>query len=209
MPHLFAVSRLLRQVALFWLLVVAGANAQGVPAPTASFVAEQTITVGGNAIVSKVYGDGSKQRVESEIAGAPQISIVLPDQQRFYMVMPSMTSYISMDMTEEFQGGTPEMNVAAREALATGEEVVAGEPTTRYQLSSSDGPSSLAWITHDGILMRFESTNEAGETLVLERSGLVRQALDGALFSPPEGYREITMNPEVMQQMMGQGSGTP
>jgi hypothetical protein len=148
--------------------------------------------------------DGLKQRSEQTMAGAPVVTIVRPEEERFYMLMPAMNSYVNMEMEEDMGGGTPEMNLAGMEVERVGEEMKNGEETEIFKITDPNGVEGMAWITADGILVHFTSTDRQGNVVTINRTNIQRGAQDAALFEPPEGYDEIVMNPEVMRQMQEQ-----
>ena len=175
-----------------------------VPPPTASYTADQRIETDGQVMEASIVVDGAKQRSEQVMAGTEVVTIVLPEDGRLFMIMPAVSSFVNLEMQEEMGGGTPEMNVSGLEAEFLGEEEKNGEETLVFQITDERGVEGVAYITADGIMVHFASTDSQGAQMTIDRFNIERGDQDAALFAPPAGYQEITMDPEVIRQMQEQ-----
>lgn len=178
-----------------------------IPQPTASYTADQRIETEGQVMEAVIAVDGMKQRSEQVMAGTEVVTIVLPEDGRFFMIMPAVASFVNLEMQEEMGGGTPEMNVSGLEAEFLGEEEKNGEETLVFLITDESGVEGTAYITEDGIMVHFSSTDSQGNQMTIDRFNIERGEQEASLFEPPVGYQEITMDPEMVRQMQQQQQG--
>ena len=164
--------RLPAVLALCLLLFPLSSRAQAeelIPRPSASYTADQRIETGGEIMEARIAVDGVKQRSVQIMSGVEVVTIVLPEENRFYMVMPAMSAYVSMEVQEEMGGGTPEMNLNGMEAELIGEEEKNGEDTLVFLITDQGGVEGTSYITEDGIMVHFTSTDRQGNVMTIDR----------------------------------------
>ena len=120
------------------------------------------------------------------------------------MVMPGMQAFVNLEIQEEMGGGTPEMNVSGLEAELIGEEEKNGEETLVFRITDEDGVEGTGYITEDGIMVHFTSTDRHGNAMTIDRFNIERGAQEATLFEPPAGFQEITMDPETIRLLQEQ-----
>jgi hypothetical protein len=198
-------------------LLAAGslARADALPAPRASYSAEQTITADGQSLRQLIYHDRGKERREMRIEGSSAILIVRPDEARAYSIGDGPNT-VMIDIAEA--GQTPFLPTMHRfRAAPEAQEVFAGETVTRYAIEGPgpDGEpiTGKVWVTADGILMKSQTmvaSDQAPTLVTAELSTVERRALPPALFEPPAEKPVADMRGEIEQtRPMGDAGPSP
>lgn len=177
-------------IGLVLFFAVAPVSAQELPVSLASYTADSVVEVAGQRLVQKIYHDRGRERQEMNIDGLFQVTILRPDLNQAFVIQPGLDHYIELPLEEAALIPVPgPADSYAAEAL--GEELEGGEPTIKYQLTSTEAADwyyiMLVWITDDGIVMRMEG--EIGfegvlEPVLLIRRNVQRARQDASLFEP-------------------------
>jgi hypothetical protein len=169
---------------------LAPAQAETLPAPRASYTAEQTITAQGQTLRQTIYHDRGKERREIEFEGERSTVLLRPDRACAYTIADGPTTQMT-DLDEA--GPVPMLATLQRfNAAPEAQETLHGEPVTRYAIRGpgADGEpvEGRVWVTPDGILMKSEmllTSEEAPAPVIVELEKLERKALPPSLFDPP------------------------
>jgi hypothetical protein len=152
------------------------------------YSAEQLIISNDHTRTSKVYVDGGKMRAEMTIGPARIISIVRPDKDVVYMLMPAQKMYVenplgdAKDLFAQASGKNTK-----RELL--GSETIQGQRCDKYRVSSEHG-TVFFWMNKE--------TNtpvqlEAGDKSVrMEWRNVQVGPQPASLFEPPTDYAKAT-----------------
>lgn len=152
------------------------------------YSAEQVIITDKQTRSSKVYVDGGKMRAEMTIGPAHIISIVRPDKNVVYMLMPLQKMYAenplgdAKDLFAQASG-----KHAKRELLGT--ETVLGQRCDKYRISSEHG-TVFFWMNKEtSTPVQLES---ADKSVRMEWRNVQVGAQPASLFEPPADYRKAT-----------------
>lgn len=179
----------------------------------ADYLADQYITIshgefGGDRRImeAKVYSQGKKLRMETTIAGRKSINISRGDKTPpvMWVLMPNEKMY--METVAKEGEGNP-MDTGSRagiEKIFVAKEPVAGRMANKFKLvwKDKDGSrlSGFAWelIELNNAPIRQEFFNK-NEHVLVQLANIKVKKLDPALFEIPEGYRKISMPPQMPQ----------
>jgi hypothetical protein len=173
--------------------LLATAEAASLPEPEASYVADAVLNQGADTIKMRVYHDKGRERLEMDLDGRSQITILRPDLGLAYLVVPKRNAYYEMLLEDVGPMALPSAT-GHYEVEQEATEIIEGEKTTKYRVLGTDSVGGSAdfvvWSTADGIYMRIEGRYAiGGESLdfSIYKSNVKREKLDPALFTVPAG----------------------
>jgi hypothetical protein len=165
------------------------------------FSADQFITTkDGTTMTTKIYMDNGRIRNEMRLHGMDLISIVLPDQQKAYSVMPEqkMVMVMPYDRSKFKNPGAALLNTKFD---LVGPETVEGILCNKYQGVTPDKKSYFLWA--DAVRkIPVKMTAEDGSFTVLWKNYQTGPQ-DPTLFVVPSGYQTINM-PSAVNLPTGQ-----
>jgi len=177
----------------------------------ADYMADQYITIshgefGGDRRImeARIYSQGKKLRMEMTISGRKSINISRGDKSPpvMWVLMPNEKMY--METVGKEGEGNP-MDPGSRagiEKVFVTKEHVAGRMTNKFKLvwKDKDGSrlSGFAWelIELNNAPIRQEFFNK-NEHVLVQLANIKVKKLDQDLFEIPEGYRKISMPPQM------------
>lgn len=137
------------------------AAADGLPAPQASYRAQETVEAGGRRVTAAVRRADGAARRELDRGGRRIVTLTRPEKRRFLLRMPGRGRALSLPYELALATlATAHLQGLTAEPLATG--AVAGLAVTEYRLTGTT-PDGLAfdgraWITEDGIRAKIAGT---------------------------------------------------
>ena len=198
---------MMRCCAAFWLALalLAGwpAAADSWPTPEAAYQATRVMDAGGMQMSGRLFHDRGKERWEVEMQGMTQVMILRPDLDKMFMLMPEMNMAMEMPFAFGANIPSPERH-AGNEPEVVGQEVIAGEETTKYKFEGDDGTGPYTvfyWLTDDGITLRTEGTSAQG-SFAMYLDGLDRGDQPADLFELPAGVQVMPADPAMMNPMI-------
>lgn len=180
-------------VGLVLFVWLAWAGAAGLPAPTAEYSADRELISSHGTFMQKVYASGVKQRSETEMEGMKMVTIVRPDKQVAWTLMPVGNMYQEISLAQaQQQTGTPGDDV---EITKLGSETVEGFDTTKYKMTMKDGHGDgFLWLTKDNIPVMMQMNSQEGgqrSTMTMTLKNLHIGPQNPALFELPPGYSRM------------------
>lgn len=148
---------------------------------------------------SVIHAPGRERR-DFDASGGRQALLLRRDLDQAAMLWPERKWYVSTSFlaVADLIGGFDGVTV---ERKAEGQERIAGEPTTRYQvLGNSAGGGNFQgrmWFTKDGILMKLVGkVTFGGRQTPVETglSNLLRVKADGTAFALPSDYKGLPLD---------------
>jgi outer membrane lipoprotein-sorting protein len=140
----------------------------------------------------KVYIKGDKFRQEFGAGDEGHISILRPDKQVVWMLMPAGKMYMEMPITPEHTGKmmTKPEDEARMKLLGT--ETVSGYEAEKYEVSEKDGSDKqYVWIVKKlGIPIKMTA---ADGSFSMEYRNIKEGGVSDSLFEVPAGYQKMAM----------------
>ena len=183
---------MMRCCAAFWLALVLAsgpAAADSWPTPAAAYQATRVMDTGGMQMSGRLFHDRGKERWEVEMQGMTQVMILRPDLDKMFMLMPEMNMAMEMPFAFGANIPSPERH-AGNEPEVVGQEVIAGEETTKYKFEGDDG-----------ITLRTEGSSAQG-SFAMHLDGLDRGDQPADLFELPAGVQVMPADPAMMNPMI-------
>lgn len=173
------------------------ATAAPLPPPSVDYSADREIVTAQGDLVGRVYHAGGKERAEMEMGGMKMITIIRPDRQLIWTLMPMQKMYQELDFDDEPPMG-PQLSAAPPQDMTiskVGSEKVEGHDTTKYQLTLADeSASGFIWLTRDNIPVKMDMLSEDGGQKIRMQMTLKNLKIgkqDPALFELPAGYQKL------------------
>jgi hypothetical protein len=179
----------MKKVVLMLILIISPAGLALAQAPLiAQYSADQTMTSGSKVLHSKVYVDHGKVRVEVAKDGREFISIVRPDKNVVYAVMPAQKMVMQTPLTPQNQMiASAYAKDSKREKV--GSEMIKGQLCDKYKITSGQYTNYLWANKKTRIPVQMQS---ADKKMLIEWSNVKIGAQSASLFEPPSGYQRIT-----------------
>jgi hypothetical protein len=169
------------------------------PKRTANYMAKYTLTSNDRTIDQTHYGSGAKRRMEFNIAGRNQVTLMDPDTQTFlaFATGPNAPkTAMKLDANALKQANQYEVDEnAPTKPKKVGSDTVAGEKCTLWEATApaTDGepaPAPLQMcVTDDGIMLRVGPADKPQ----MVATEVKRGAQDPKLFQLPEGYTVVDL----------------
>jgi outer membrane lipoprotein-sorting protein len=176
---------------LIWLLVLA------FPAWTCAAEFSATMSTQGAdtpGTQGKIYVKGNKMRLEFSHGHEAHISIMQPDKQLVWMLMPAEKIYMEMPMTPQTKGKMLELPKDKARTKLLGSETVNGYATDKYEtVEQVNGQTSkhYMWVAKKlGIPIKMTSLDGA---FSMEYQNIQEGGVPDTLFEVPAGYQKMTM----------------
>jgi hypothetical protein len=172
------------------------------PQPQVQYSADRYTETEQITLKSKVYYAAGKERKEQEIGGEQQVTIIRPDKQLLWMVMPSQQMYMEMSLQskERPPGPSDDTSNYTYERTEVGPEVVDGHQTTKYKViatnTKGEKMGGFMWITPEGIQIKMDLIALVEGSKTRMKTGLTNLQIgsqDPALFEVPAGYTKMVM----------------
>jgi hypothetical protein len=196
----------LLSIALLSLLTFAGS------APALDFSADQVTKSSGQTMNSTIYVKGAKVRMDMKDRG--QYTIMRPDKNVTWMVMPEQKSYMEMkhDPRQEPKVGEKVQGEVSRKLI--GSEKIDKYDTKKYEVTYKQGDKTdrmYQWIaTEIQFPVKMAAVDGSWST---EYRNIKMSPPPDSLFEAPEGYKKMGMpgmpGMPAMPAMPGKMKGRP
>jgi hypothetical protein len=139
------------------------------------------------------------------------ISIVRPDQQKVFLIYPSLRAYAEMPATNA--SGAKAASTYKIDSVPLGEETIEGHPCEKKKVtvSASDGEKQEAIVWNARDLKNFPvkiEMKQAAVTTVMTYTDIKLAKPDAKLFDPPAGFDKYDSVEKMMQTAIMKLLGT-
>lgn len=177
-----------------WLLGLGLILLISAAAQAAEFSAVIVTKFQGKESQGKIYVKGDKVHREFPTGDGMIVTILRPDKEIIWMVLPARQMYMEMPFTDEM---VKDLTLAAKD-LATmkhlGTETVNGYLTDKYETSVKDNGGQmkhLMWVsTKLGVPIK---TTSPDGSFVMEYRDIKEGGVADGVFEPPSGFKKMTM----------------
>lgn len=155
------------------------------------FTADMIMKQGNTKQMGNTAMKGEKMR--TQMTGQPSYTIVRPDRNATWVVMPAQRSYLEMkyDPRQAGQTGKPPKGEVSRKLL--GSETVNGYPAKKYEVTVKTGDRTeklYQWLTPGfEIPVKTAAVDGSWSTEYLR----IQKTAADSLFEIPAGYRKMSM----------------
>lgn len=186
----------------FFSLVFAVVTFSVHAAPPQQYSAQQTITSAGTSMASTVFADGGKMRIDSDMSGMKMTTIIRPDKNATYQLMPG-NIYMELPLGSVPTNPADFMPGDAVQQQDVGTETIDGI-SCKKQKMSVNGQSMFMWV-QEGTEIPVKIESEDG-ALQIAWKNMVVGPQKAELFEVPVGYIKADMgamqDPAMMQSVM-------
>jgi outer membrane lipoprotein-sorting protein len=142
----------------------------------------------------KIYVKGDKIRQEFGPGEEAHISILRPDKQVVWMVMPGQKMYMEMPLTAQATGKMMQMPQDEAQTKLLGTEAVNGYAVDKYEtVTKNNGKSAkhYVWLAKKlGLPIKMTSPDHS---FSMEYRNIKEGGVPDSLFEIPAGYQKMTM----------------
>ena len=162
------------------------------------FTADMVTTRHGETHTSKIYSKDGKKRMEMTGRGQTMITIMRPDKQVVWMIMPAQNSYREMpfnNRSNDMLSQLSDPNVKSEKKFI-GNETVEGHPAKKYSVTIiRDGKKEAmgsVWEATDlnNFLIKHQSEDQEMTTVW---KNIKTGGVSDSLFEVPAGYTKVSM----------------
>ncbi|MCE0482890.1 MAG: DUF4412 domain-containing protein [Methylacidiphilales bacterium] len=169
-------------------------RAQELPfGPAARYSADQVITTkSGTTVTGKINADSGKYRMEMNTHGMDFITIIRPDQQKVYNVMPTQQLVMEMPYNpDKMKRQMPTSAADGGKIDLVGPDVVDGAACLKYKITNKDGKVFYLW---SDAVKKFPVKMAADDnSFTALWKNYTPGPQDPTLFEPPTGYRTMSL----------------
>jgi hypothetical protein len=162
--------------------------------PDKQFSTDQIIALkDGTTMLSHMYADNGKMRVEMNTHGMDIVSIVRPDEKKVYSVMTAqkMVMVMTLDPDKAKQYAAMASGDDSKFELM-GSDVIDGTPCLKYKMTAvKENKIFFWWVSVAGKAPVKIAAEDGSSTLMWRNYKPGPQ--DPALFEPPAGYTTMAM----------------
>jgi len=167
------------------------ANAEAIPLPTIDYEAKARLINDGSLLVRHANG---KIRIEMQMPQLKEPAVGYIDLKRKVMVMTLPIPGVQDTAFEVEFGDETTFGQVAGQGKRSGEDTVAGERCTIWQVTSAGSEhSATACLTSDNIALRTQAVIDGKHTTVFEVTELKRQRQNPAELEVPSNLNVMKM----------------
>lgn len=205
MKHLTYLFTLVFSMMTGMLFSHAG-NANTIPAPDTEYSGvRQVVTAEGN-FTQTIHHSHGKERSEMQMEGMSMISIIRPDKNVAWQLMPMQKMYMEMDMTsaKKMSGKAPDDVTIEK----VGSDILDGINTTKYKLLMKDkSAGGFIWLSPENIPVKMDFLSKEGkekQRITMTLKNLKVEPQEAALFELPAGYQPMPSMGNMMKNFKPQ-----
>lgn len=166
-------------------------QAAALPAPTVDYAADRVMESEAGTFTGKVYFSAGKERTEMTAGTMQTITILRPDKQLAYRLMPAQHLYMQTELSAaRQQTGTPSAENV--DITLVGNDSVEGVPATKYKLLMKGGAGGgFMWFTAEGIAVKMDLLSNEGRKktrTIITLKNLVVAPQDPQVFEVPVDF---------------------
>lgn len=205
MKHLTYLFTLVFSMMTGMLFSHAG-NANTIPAPDTEYSGVRQVVMAEGSFTQTVHHSHGKERSEMQMEGMSMISIMRPDKNLAWQLMPMQKMYMEMDMTsaKKMSGKAPDDVTIEK----VGSEMLDGINTTKYKLLMKDkSAGGFIWLSPENIPVKMDFLSKEGkekQRITMTLKNLKVEPQEAALFELPAGYQPMPSMGKMMKNFKPQ-----
>ena len=188
------------------LLFSHAGNANTIPAPDTEYSGVRQVVTAEGSFTQTVHHSHGKERSEMQMEGMSMISIIRPDKNVAWQLMPMQKMYMEMDMNsaKKMSGKAPDDVTIEK----MGSEMLDGINTTKYKLLMKDkSAGGFIWLSPENIPVKMDFLSKEGkekQRITMTLKNLKVEPQEAALFELPAGYQPMPSMGNMMKNFKPQ-----
>ena len=188
------------------LLFSHAGNANTIPAPDTEYSGVRQVVTAEGSFTQTVHHSHGKERSETQMEGMSMISIIRPDKNVAWQLMPMQKMYMEMDMNsaKKMSGKAPDDVTIEK----MGSEMLDGINTTKYKLLMKDkSAGGFIWLSPENIPVKMDFLSKEGkekQRITMTLKNLKVEPQETALFELPAGYQPMPSMGNMMKNFKPQ-----
>ena len=188
------------------LLIAQPSTAETIPAPDTEYSGIRQVVMAEGSFTQTVHHSHGKERSEMQMEGMSMISIIRPDKNVAWQLMPMQNMYMEMDMNsaKKMSGKAPDDVTIEK----MGSEMLDGINTTKYKLLMKDkSAGGFIWLSPENIPVKMDFLSKEGkekQRITMTLKNLKVEPQEAALFELPAGYQPMPSMGNMMKNFKPQ-----
>ena len=181
-------------------------NANTIPATDTEYSGVRQVVTAEGSFTQTVHHSHGKERSEMQMEGMSMISIIRPDKNVAWQLMPMQKMYMEMDMTsaKKMSGKAPDDVTIEK----VGSDILDGINTTKYKLLMKDkSAGGFIWLSPENIPVKMDFLSKEGkkkQRITMTLKNLKVEPQEAALFELPAGYQPMPSMGNMMKNFKPQ-----
>ncbi len=188
------------------LLFSHSSNANNIPAPDTEYSGVRQVVMAEGSFTQTVHHSHGKERNEMQMEGMSMISIIRPDKNIAWQLMPMQKMYMEVDMksANKMSGNAPDDVTIEK----VGSETLDGMNTTKYKILMKDkSAGGFIWLSPENIPVKMDFLSKEGKDknrVTMTLKNLKVEPQEAALFKLPPGYQPMPSMGNMMKNFKPQ-----
>lgn len=207
----FTMKQLTHLFTLFFslttgLLFAHNSNANSIPAPDTEYSGVRQVVMAEGSFTQTVHHSHGKERNEMQMEGMSMISIIRPDKNIAWQLMPMQKMYMEVDIksANKMSGNAPDDVTIEK----VGSETLDGINTTKYKILMKDkSAGGFIWLSPENIPVKMDFLSKEGKEknrVTMTLKNLKVEPQEAALFELPPGYQPMPSMGNMMKNFKPQ-----
>lgn len=181
-------------------------SADTIPAPDTEYSGVRQVVMAEGSFTQTVHHSHGKERNEMQMEGMSMISIIRPDKNVAWQLMPMQKMYMEMDMksANKMSGKAPDDVTIEK----IGSESLDGINTTKYKILMKDkSAGGFIWLSPENIPVKMDFLSKEGkekQRITMTLKNLKVGPQEAALFELPAGYQPMPSMGNMMKNFTPQ-----
>ena len=181
-------------------------SADTIPASDTEYSGIRQVVTAEGSFTQTVHHSHGKERSEMQMEGMSMISIIRPDKNLAWQLMPMQKMYMEMDMksANKMSGKAPDDVTIEK----VGNETLEGVNTTKYKLLMKDkSAGGFIWLSPENIPVKMDFLSKEGKDknrITMTLKNLKVEPQEAALFELPAGYQPMPSMGNMMKNFKPQ-----
>lgn len=183
------------------LLFSHASSADTIPTPNTEYSGVRQVVMAEGSFTQTVHHSHGKERNEMQMEGMSMISIIRPDKNVAWQLMPMQKMYMEVDMksANKMSGKAPDDVTIEK----IGSDTLDGMNTTKYKILMKDkSAGGFIWLSPENIPVKMDFLSKEGKDknrVAMTLKNLKVEPQEAALFELPPGYQPMPSMGNMMK----------
>lgn len=188
------------------LLFTQLSSADTIPTPDIEYSGVRQVIMAEGSFTQTVHHSHGKERNEMQMEGMSMVTIIRPDKNLAWQLMPMQKMYMEMDFSSanKMSGKAPDDVTIEK----IGNESLDGINTTKYKILMKDkSAGGFIWLSPENIVLKMDFLSKEGKDknrITMTLKNLKIEPQEAALFELPDGYQPMPSMGNMMKNFKPQ-----
>ncbi len=181
-------------------------SADTIPTPDIEYSGVRQVVMAEGSFTQTVHHSHGKERNEMQMEGMSMVTIIRPDKNLAWQLMPMQKMYMEMDFSSanKMSGKAPDDVTIEK----IGNESLDGINTTKHKILMKDkSAGGFIWLSPENIVLKMDFLSKEGKDknrITMTLKNLKIEPQEAALFELPAGYQPMPSMGNMMKNFKPQ-----